>query len=210
MAYNANIPQSTDQLSTSQGDILGNFIALGSIAGNANPASGSLNTTAGFNWIYLPSQGATPPAGAAFPAGQVGLYSFINTGSTRRELYINKTHQSGVVQVPATASILGTANPVPGVFGSTGYTFLPSGIKMVWGTQAGSLGGPVTVNLVGVQSFPTTILSIQLTVISPIVTAAQSLARVVDIGANTFRVVVSIPNATAFSNANFMYLVIGY
>lgn len=137
MAFLDNIPLSTDRLSTSQGNILNNFAILGAIAGNANPSSGSINATSGFNWIYLPTQGATPPAGAAFPnpaAGSVGLYSFVNAITSRNELYINKKNQATVVQIPATASILNVTS-APAV-NSNGWTYLPSGILMKWGFVA--------------------------------------------------------------------------
>jgi hypothetical protein len=127
MAYLPNIPQSTDQLSVSQGNILNNFSILGAIAGNANPSSTSINTSSGFNWIYLPSQGAIPPAGAAFSAGNIGLYSAINTATTFNELYINKTITGPtVVQIPMTA--YSTSNGA-----EQGWSYLPSGVKIAWG-----------------------------------------------------------------------------
>ncbi len=155
MAFLPNIPQSTDKLSISQGNILNNFQILGAIAGNANPASGSLNATAGFNWLYLPSQGATPPAGSAFPAGQVGLYSFINATTTRRELYINKTTFAGVLtQVPATAAKVTVQNPVAFTGQSTGWTYLPSGCLMVWGNGTTGVATNVLVTYSSVSGFP--------------------------------------------------------
>ena len=139
MAYIYNIPQANDQISVSQGQILGNFIALGAIAGNGSNSSAALNNVAGFNWLYLPPQGATPPALSMFAAGNIGLYSAVNATTAKNELYINKTNQATVVQIPATASILSTAS-APGV-GATGWTYLPSGILMKWGTNAAPVGG---------------------------------------------------------------------
>ena len=155
MAFLPNIPQSTDKLSISQGNILNNFQILGAIAGNANPSSASLNATAGFNWIYLPSQGSNPPAGSAFAAGQIGLYSFINPATTRRELYINKTTAAGVLtQVPATAAKVTAQNPAGFAGQSTGWTYLPSGCLMVWGN--GTTGGSsnILVTYGSVSGFP--------------------------------------------------------
>jgi len=132
MAYLPNIPQSTDKLSVSQGNILNNFTILGAIAGNANPASDAINSTAGFNWILLPSQGAIPPAAASFPAGVVALYSATNATTSKNELYINKTNQATVTQIPATASTLSiTSAPASNV---GGWTYLPSGMLMQFGT----------------------------------------------------------------------------
>jgi hypothetical protein len=131
MAYQYNIPLATDQLSKSQGDIQGNFNALGAIAGNAGgAASFSLNGTMGFNFLYLASQmGSIPPI--TFPAGNVALYSATNPTTTLNELYINKTNQATVVQIPATASVLSiTSAPAAN---SSGWSYLPSGILMKWG-----------------------------------------------------------------------------
>jgi len=154
MAYIYNIPQATDQLSVSQGQILGNFTALGAIAGNASNSSASLNATAGFNWVYLPHQGATPPAGSAFAAGEVALYSANNAATTFNELYINKTTSAGVVQIPVTAYANGA------IAGNTAvsWSYLPSGMLMIGG-QNTTVGGTVTVTLNatangGLNSFP--------------------------------------------------------
>ena len=127
-----SIPQPTDQLSVSQGNILNNFTILGAIAGNSNNSSASINATSGFNWIYLPTQaGSMPPSGSSFAAGNVALYSATNTTTSQNELYINKTNQATVVQIPATASVLSiTSAPAAN---SNGWSYLPSGILMKWG-----------------------------------------------------------------------------
>ena len=131
MAFLPLIPQPTDRISVSQGNILNNFTILGSIAGNTNPSSSSLNTTAGFNWVYLPPNGAIPPSMASFPSGNIGLYSAANSVTGQNELYINKTNQATVVQVAATASSLSvTSAPANG---SSGWSYLPSGVLMKWG-----------------------------------------------------------------------------
>jgi len=170
MAFLPNIPQSTDQLSVSQGNILNNFVILGAIAGNANASSASINMgvgaglPSGFNWIYLQPQGATPPAGAAFTAGNVGLYSANNAATTFNELYINKTTSLGVVQIPMTADILGGTNA------ANGWTYLPSGLKMAWGRATLVAPGVFTVvygtELTNFPGFSTQTSAPQLTRIS--------------------------------------------
>ncbi len=203
MAFLPLIPQSTDKLSISQGNILNNFTILGAIAGNANAASGSLNSTAGFNWIYLANQGATPPAGSAFPAGQVAAYSFINATSTRNELYINKTQASGVVQIPATASTLGTSTPI---LGTDGYTYLPSGLLLKW--------GPGTANGSAVTSFTgpafTVCLSVQLTVLQAGASDTNLSVRLVAITNTGFTAWGSPRITTGSAAVSFYYLAIGY
>jgi hypothetical protein len=203
MAFLPNIPQATDKLSISQGNILNNFTILGAIAGNANASSASINASSGFNWINLPAQGATPPGGSSFPAGNVALYSFINATSTRNELYINKTNASGVVQIPSTASTLGTSSPG---LGSAGYTYLPSGMILKWG--AATITGSGTVSFIG-QAF-TVCLSVQLTVLQAGASDTNLAVRLVAITNTNFTAWAS-PRTTVGSTAvTFYYLAIGY
>ncbi len=140
MAFLPLIPQSTDQLSISQGNILNNFTILGAIAGNANPSSASINAASGFNWVFLPANGAIPPAGAAFPAGEIGLYSALNAATGRNELHINHSVVGPtVVQTPITAYVQGGTNV------ANGWCYLPSGLKMAWGRATCAAPGVFTV-----------------------------------------------------------------
>ena len=140
MAFLPLIPQATDALSISQGNILNNFTILGAIAGNSNASSASLNNNSGFNWIFLPTQGSapgnTPPPAAAFPAGSIGLYSALNPVTGQNDLYVNKTNQTTVVQVPTTSSILSVNATPPLAF--AGWTYLPSGLLLKWGSGLGN------------------------------------------------------------------------
>lgn len=162
MAYNSGIPISTDKLSISQGQIQGNFQALGAIAGNGTAVTSSLDTVnGGFKWVYLPSQGATPPVGASFPPGQIGLYSFINASTGFRELYINKTISGPtVVQIPLTAyknNAITTPSIPPAVTGPTAasWYYLPSGLRTISG-QSTTSGGSHSAIIVfsSVTGFP--------------------------------------------------------
>lgn len=129
MPYQANIPQPNDQLSASQVDLLGNFQALGVIGGNTNANSSALNNIAGFNYIYLPVQGANPPVGTAF-ANEIAMFSFLNPTTNQNELYINKRNLATIKQIPITASVL--SNTAVNA-ATNGWSFLPSGILIKWG-----------------------------------------------------------------------------
>jgi hypothetical protein len=160
MAYMFDIPKATDQLSISQGQLLANFNALGAIAGSNANSSASLNVTSGFNWVYLPTDGRTdpadtPPPAAAFAAGENAIYSVLKTYSPGpqqsifSEIYINKTINTRIptilppgniatptlVQIPMTEFRL-SFQP------NSGWTYLPSGLKIVWGTVIKSGGVP--------------------------------------------------------------------
>lgn len=211
MAFLPLIPQPNDQISVSQGDILNNFTILGAIAGNANNSSASLNATAGFNWIYLPPQGAIPPAGSSFAAGNVALFSANNATTTKNELYINKQNQATTVQIPCTASTL-SSNSAPA--SNTGmWTYLPSGILLKSGSATGALSGVVTVTPTGGPVF-TQILSVLVSPFNSSTTGDLNFAvRLIDINsATTFRVYISSRTSTgaAAGQTGLQFLAIGY
>lgn len=120
MAYLPNIPQPTDQLSVSQGQILGNFQALDPIV-NGN--------------INFPPTSPFPTV----PGGDDALFGAIPTAAPLtglNELFITK-------QIPAASPI--TFPMTAASFNQTGYTYLPSGILIKWGFAAPSLPNPCTV-----------------------------------------------------------------
>lgn len=209
MAYLPNIPQSTDKLSVSQGNILNNFTILGAIAGNSNPSSNSINSSAGFNWILLASQGAVPPSGASFPAGSVALYSAPSPITSQNELYVNKTNQATVVQIPVTASVLSVTS-APVVF-SNGWSYLPSGILLKW-------GGNITANGLLTVTFPTganipaftTCISVFLTLEDGTSGDANRSIRLQNVNPTNFSVYGSFRTSTGAAASVFTYLAIGY
>src|SRR5438105_1135797 len=212
LAFLSNIPQPTDQLSISQGNILNNFTILGAIAGNTNASSASINATSGFNWIYLPPQGAIPPAGAAFTAGNIGLYSASNPTTTENELYINKTNQVTVVQIPSTASTL-SVNSAPAAF-SSGFTYLPSGLILKWGHQNGNGLTNVQVNGLANQPNFAGMIMAWASPESALATDANNAVRIVggwNIPVNNFFQVFCSPRiTTGAGNAGICWLALGY
>lgn len=212
MPFLFNIPQATDQLSISQGNILNNFTILGAIAGNLGASSAAINATSGFNWIYLPNNGSTPPAGSAFPAGDIALYASLFATTAQNELYINKRNQATVVQIPATASILST-NSAPTIANS-GWSYLPSGILLRWGVVTGGSGtATVTLGGAGIPAF-NQILNVQVTPYNTTAGDINFAARLISIISTTqFSVYLSSRTSTGACTAGiggFTYLVIGY
>lgn len=141
MAYQANIPQATDQLSKSQGDLLGNFQAIKTLI-DVNHVDFSSGDEGKHFVVTLPNQSTSPPTGYTFLAGEVGLYNFINpsgTGGTgANEIYLH-TSQSGaavIAEVPLTAS-----NQA-----SVGWCYLPSGLILKWGVASVSSSATVAIN----------------------------------------------------------------
>lgn len=209
MAFLPNIPQATDQISLSQGDILNNFTILGVIAGNANNSSASLNLNSGFNWLYLPPAGAIPPAGSSFLAGNIALYSGTNATTGQNEFYINKRNQATVVQVPATASIL-SVNSAPASF-SAGWTYLPSGLLLKW---AGNVAANGQTNIVFPAGATIPAFTTCITVIPQISDGAAGdvnrSIRLTGVGPLSFDVYASSRTAVGAAATTFTYFAIGY
>lgn len=198
MAYQNNIPQPSDLLSDSQSDLLGNFQAIQALIDVNHYDFGTANQGKHF-MVSMPPQSPAP----TFAAGEVGLYAFLNPTTSQNELYINKTNQSTVTQIPATASTLSlTSAPVQG---TAGFSYLPSGIYITWGST--TVNGNTLITLP--TPTPNQILSVQLTPASG--TSSYVNAQVVlnnIVNKSTFNVVGTINGSS--SAVLCYYFVIGY
>jgi hypothetical protein len=132
MPFLSNIPQATDQLSISQGDLLNNFGILGAIAGNANANSASLNATVGFNFVNFANQGADPSTGA----GQIALYAKTVGGNV--DLFLRNQSNGTTIDL----SLGGQA----AVIGNGGYQKFPSGFIFQWDFHNNAVNGLNTFN----------------------------------------------------------------
>lgn len=113
--FNANIPQPTDLISISQADLLANFQAINTLIGINHATFNSGND--GKHTLMTLVNLAAPAA----PAGN-DINIFNSTVSGNPELSIQKT---GGAAIPFTQSL--QAN--------NGWSYLPSGILIKWGTQ---------------------------------------------------------------------------
>ena len=198
MAYQANIPQSSDRLTDSQADLLGNFEAIQTLIDVNHYDFASPNQGKHF-MVSMPPQSPAP----TFAAGEVGLYAFLNVATNQNELYINKTNQVTVTQIPATASSLSiTSAPVQG---SAGWSYLPSGIYITWGTA--TVNGNTLITLPNPP--PNQILSVQLTPVSGTSSYMNYQTVLNDIASNSTFNVVGTLNGTA-SSFTCAFFVIGY
>jgi len=141
MAYQNNIPQATDALSQSQSDILNNFAAISTFV-NVNHVDFASVDQGKHKFITFPVQVGAP----VFAAGEVGLYNLLNGTTAQNELYL--TNSSGT-SYPITAAQT-TGAPTA----TAGWTYLASGMKMVWGQATIVAGGTITVAYASVAGFP--------------------------------------------------------
>ena len=138
MAFKSNIPQAADQISISQADLLNNFAAINTFTAKDHYAFGSPNE--GGHYF---TTGAAPAVG---DATHVGIYAALLGGDP--ELYINKAAS----QIPFTAALKN----------GSGWTYLPSGIIIQWGSAtqiAGQKDTNYTTPILPI-AFPTAMLSI--------------------------------------------------
>lgn len=118
--YTANIPQPGDIPSQSQGQILQNFQSLQN-ALDKNHVTLSDTTNRGLHkFLQMPEQGADP----ATAVNEGGLYCKDIGGFTR--LVFRQENSGTVIQMSGIDPLAAT----------NGYTFLPGGILMQWGTSA--------------------------------------------------------------------------
>lgn len=136
-AYNATIPQATDIPAQSQPQLLANFDAINLIV-DINHYTFNAGANAGkHKFLQLPVQVAAP----AIAATELGLYTLLNADTTLNEMYIRRSSGS---QIPFTAFSI----DAPASIFATGYTWLPSGMLLKFGT--------VTTTAVPVGGFPFT------------------------------------------------------
>jgi hypothetical protein len=191
MAWNPNIPQATDQINVSQGDILANFTALDPIFNGIN------------NFISFPGLGGTP----TFSAGNDGLYNINYATTSLNELFVHKQTAAGTANIPMTASILSTvAAPAAN---ATSWTYLPSGILLRWGQGSGT--GTVTYTIGAPGPAFNGIITVLVTPVSTTPGDVDIAVRMVSILSNTqFQVYVSKRTTTGAGTGSFNVLIIGY
>lgn len=140
-SYNPNIPQATDTLSTSQGNLLDNFQAIQALVDINHVDFASANAGKHF-FIEFPIQGSAPVTAAS----EVGLYSATSTFTLQPELIFLK-------QAGSTAPITSIEFTSAG-YAATGWTRLPSGILLKWGAVSPGGGGPYTVTFPVAATIP--------------------------------------------------------
>ena len=138
MALNL-IPMTSQSLDQTQNPILTNFTVIDTAFSVDHAPYNSANE-GWHNQVTLPQQVMAPVPSA----NNNIIYSLIPTVSpqtTINEVFIHKQIQGGTADIPFTASILST-NASPGNT-SDGWTYLPSGILLKWGSVTGSFPNQV-------------------------------------------------------------------
>ncbi len=121
MAYNENIPQAEDNPSQSQGLILDNFQEI-STAFNLNHGNFNAPDQGKHSFLQLPEQDEAPVT----LTNEAAFYSKKSEFTENTELFFRREDNGDKIEF---TSFLGA---------TTGWTILPSGILLKWGTQGGA------------------------------------------------------------------------
>lgn len=119
MAYNQNIPQPADQLKNSQPQLLANFQEINTLI-DVNHVGFNLADSGKHKFLQMPRQGGAPTTAAT----DLGLFAFLGANSGVSELNLRRQADGAVI--PFTEGLLATP----------GWTILPCGLVVKWGTIA--------------------------------------------------------------------------
>lgn len=143
MAYQNNIPQPTDQLSKSQSDILNNFAAIKTLV-DINHVTFDVADQGKHKFVTMPVQGSSP----ATLGGELALFSRTSAFTTVPEMAFRRQTNGSVIEFTSLGAVAGTAT-VPG------WSMLPSGILIKWGSGTTSNPGGVLTVVLNAAGQPT-------------------------------------------------------
>lgn len=198
MAYQNNIPMATDRLKDSQSAIQDNFAEIETLI-IRNHGDFGAPTEGRHTFVEFPT---ATPTGTTLTTPEVALYSKVGPTSTIPELFFQRSGLTADMGYAFTE----------GLNAATGYTRLPSGLLVKWGTATSSVGNfDLTYNPAGTPNYTSTPFVCFVTSTFIAGTSATDFDRTVFFvgfnigGANTFRVHkqnsgVSVP---------FSYLILG-
>jgi hypothetical protein len=188
--YDENIPQPTDTPAASQPQLLANFQAINTLV-NVNHVEFDDPDQGKHKWVSMPDQAVAPATAAA----EVAIFGFTSPETGATELYFRKPSSGD--QIPMTESG-GT---------TTGWSMLPSGLLIKWGSATVNGPGNVDANASG-KAF-TTLYKVMLSNASDTVASDTYVAGGTIVG-TTFNV--ACMQRTVANNAvavTFNWLVIG-
>jgi hypothetical protein len=186
MAYNALIPQPTDTLNNSQGDLLANFMAIQTLI-DVNHYDFASSLQGKHKFVSLPIQSVDP----ATTTTELALFTK-NDGLGIPQLWIRYPNNDMSVDITGL---------LPSLSAGGGTTTLPSGVEIKFGLATTSAGlQTITFS----SPYPTALLSVQATLATTAGAAgAATSLRLYNISVNGFSVNTGV-------NAQYSWFAIGY
>jgi len=137
MAYQNNIPQPSDKLKDSQPAILANFQAIKTLI-DVNHATFGAANEGKHKYINIPIVGAAPTTAAS----EMALYTKTSTYTGNTEAFLRRESNGSEIEYSAAQ------------FDYNGWSMLPSGLLMKWGTATIVATGAYTVTFPVVATTP--------------------------------------------------------
>ena len=150
MAYQNNIPQPGDAKNKSQADMLGNFAAIQTLVDVNHVDFADAVNQGKHNIVTLPLT-LTSPSAPSFLSTEQGLYNLVNSTTTTNEIYVHKQTVDSGTEVAMTASRMSSTAKATCV---NGWSYLPSGLLIVWGNIGATSGSSVSITPVSSSSSP--------------------------------------------------------
>jgi len=159
VAYNENIPASTDQLKVSQADILANFQALKTLIDVNHETFGAAGEGK-HKFLQMPRQLAAPTTAA----DEAGFFGARGATSGVMELFFRRENDG--IKIPFTSG----TRPVADLANGQGYSYLGSGVCLLYGSAAVASVPGGTKQLISIDL---TVAGPALTFIGPVYTQAS-------------------------------------
>lgn len=190
MAYLTTIPAATDVPATSQAQILANFQAIKTLV-DVNHGTFSAADQGKHKHVSLPEQAASP----ATAVNEVALFARQSALTGIAELCIRNENNGTVYEITSVG---------------IGWTRLPSGILLKWGTTVAN--GATTITFPVAANIPvfTAVVAAQVSILDAGAGDVDQAIRVRGSNATQLLVYGSRRIALAAAAVNFEYLVIGY
>ncbi len=144
--YTPNIPQTGDNPSQSQGQILQNFQSLQDAQDKNHVTLQDITNRGLHKFLQMPEQGSDPATTA-----NMGAFYCKDIGGFTRGVF-RQENNGTVIQMTG-------IDPLSAV---TGYTFLPGGLLIQWGTSAVN-AAPASTNIVFPIAFPANCWNVSIT-----------------------------------------------
>lgn len=195
MSYNNAIPQPTDRISNSQSQLLENFSQIETVFSLNHVNFNNGGDSGKHSYVEFKEQAIDP----AVVVDQWTMYS--KDDGTNNQIYLRSpSNYTGTIGA-------GTVFPFTTFDGSAnGWTRLPSGLVMKWGT--GSANGSLVVNMSQGPAFAATPLFISVTPLTGI-NPVNVAITVTALAATNFTVFGSQRTTTTATSVPFYYLAIG-
>ena len=192
MAYNPSIPQANDRLRDSQPPILENFTVINR-AWEINHVSFDNVNEGKHKWLSFPEQGGDP----ATLVNEVAIFAKQSGLTGVAELFLRQENNGTVYEWTSSLNAV------------EGWTRLPSGILIKWGSQApGGAAAGANIDLYPVAATIPVFTAAYIVLVSPYHLGADAATvRLMDWNTTQFRVFATIPGGG--TNPGWTYLAIG-